>query len=39
MDEDHTGTIEVEELKDAFEDIKKQYELAKSKPAADDTEA
>jgi len=31
MDDDNTGSIEVEELKQAFEDIREQYEDAKRK--------
>jgi len=33
MDEDHTGSIEIEELRDAFEQIKKRYEDEKAKSA------
>lgn len=31
MDDDNTGAIEIEELRGAFEEIKKQYENEKSK--------
>lgn len=38
MDDDNTGTIEVEELRGAFEAIKKQYENEKRKSEIASTE-
>lgn len=38
MDEDNTGTIEVEELKEAFNKIKKDYEKNKAKSELEQSE-